>query len=316
MILITGGSGYLGGRLAEFLSNSQIKKIAITVRKESKTLRKKLPNCDVRILDITKPDNIKKALTDITDVIHLISLNAKNSAESPELAEKINAHGTLDLVKTSLDSGVKRFIYISTAHVYGAPLVGEINEMTPALASHPYATSHLQAEKYIKKAAVSSDTKFTILRLSNAVGNPIMKDTDCWMLVVNDICKQIVTSQTMRFSSQRNIERDYISIEEICRTISYILCDETNNYEGIYNFGSGKSISLESLANLISERAKVILGIDARIYFPNQSSEPTKPLSYSISKIQREGITISNSLNNEIDKLLIKSNNWFKEGLN
>lgn len=316
MILITGGSGYLGGRLAEFLSNAQIKKIAITARKESKALRKRLPNCDVRILDITKPDNIKKALTDITDVIHLISLNAKDSAESPELAEKINAYGTLDLIKTSIDSGVKRFIYISTAHVYGAPLVGEINEMTPALASHPYATSHLQAEKYIKKAAVSTKTKFTILRLSNAIGSPIMKDTDCWMLVVNDICKQIVTSQTMRFSSQRNIERDYISIEEICRIISHILCDETNNFQGVYNFGSGKSISLENLANLISERAKVILGIDVRIYFPNQTSEPTKPLSYSISKIKREGITISNSLNNEIDKLLIKSNNWFKEGLN
>lgn len=316
MILITGGSGYLGGRLAEFLSNAQIKKIAITARKESKALRKRLPNCDVRILDITKPDNIKKALTDITDVIHLISLNAKDSAESPELAEKINAYGTLDLIKTSIDSGVKRFIYISTAHVYGAPLVGEINEMTPALASHPYATSHLQAEKYIKKAAVSTKTKFTILRLSNAIGSPIMKDTDCWMLVVNDICKQIVTSQTMRFSSQRTIERDYISIEEICRIISHILCDETNNFQGVYNFGSGKSISLENLANLISERAKVILGIDVRIYFPNQTSVPTKPLSYSISKIQREGITISNSLNNEIDKLLIKSNNWFKEGLN
>ena len=316
MILITGGSGYLGGRLAEFLSNAQIKKIAITARKESKALRKRLPNCDVRILDITKPDNIKKALTDITDVIHLISLNAKDSAENPELAEKINAYGTLDLIKTSIDSGVKRFIYISTAHVYGAPLVGEINEMTPALASHPYATSHLQAEQYIKKAAVSTKTKFTILRLSNAIGSPIMKDTDCWMLVVNDICKQIVTSQTMRFSSQRTIERDYISIEEICRIISHILCDETNNFQGVYNFGSGKSISLENLANLISERAKVILGIDVRIYFPNQTSEPTKPLSYSISKIQREGITISNSLNNEIDKLLIKSNNWFKEGLN
>jgi len=316
MILITGGSGYLGGRLAEFLSNAQIKKIAITARKESKALRKRLPNCDLRILDITKPDNIKKALTDITDVIHLISLNAKDSAESPELAEKINAYGTLDLIKTSIDSGVKRFIYISTAHVYGAPLVGEINEMTPALASHPYATSHLQAEKYIKKAAVSTKTKFTILRLSNAIGSPIMKDTDCWMLVVNDICKQIVTSQTMRFSSQRNIERDYISIEEICRIISHILCDETNNFQGVYNFGSGKSISLENLANLISERAKVILGIDVRIYFPNQTSVPTKPLSYSISKIQREGITISNSLNNEIDQLLIKSNNWFKEGLN
>ena len=316
MILITGGSGYLGGRLAEFLTNSQIKKIAITVRRNSKTLCKKLPNCDVRILDITKPENIRKALTDITDVIHLISLNAKDSAENPELAEKINAYGTLDLVKTSLDSGVKRFIYISTAHVYGAPLVGEINEMTPALASHPYATSHLQAEKYIKKAAASSETKFTILRLSNAVGNPIMKEIDCWMLVVNDICKQIVTSQTMHFASSRNTERDYISIEEICRTISHILCDQTNNFQGVYNFGGGKSISLENLANLISERAKAILGIDAQIYFPTQSSEPTKPLSYSISKIQKEGITISNSLINEIDKLLIKSNHWFKEGVN
>ena len=58
MILITGGSGYLGGRLAKHLSHSLKEKVILSIRKRSDSLEESLPNCDFRIFDIAIVDVI------------------------------------------------------------------------------------------------------------------------------------------------------------------------------------------------------------------------------------------------------------------
>ena len=311
MILITGGSGYLGGRLAKYLSESIQGKVILTIRERSDYLEENLPNCEFRTFDIAKNTDYQFLLKDITDVIHLISMNAHDSALDPLLAEKINAYGTYKLTKASAESQVKRFIYFSTAHIYGSPLVGKIDETTSAKATHPYGLTHLQAENYIQKALKETDTKYVILRLSNAVGAPLSKNVNCWMLVVNDIIKQLVTNHTMKFSSSKHIERDFIPISEISRIVFAILKDDSERYKGIYNLGSGASLSLENLAKIISERAKILLKINPKIQFPESNQDSNNSLIYSISKIKSHDLHISDDLTHEIDQLIIKSQDWF-----
>ena len=311
MILITGGSGYLGGRLAKHLSQSLKEKVILSIRKRSDSLEESLPNCDFRIFDIAKNKDFQSLLEGITDVIHLISMNAQDSALDPVLAEKINAYGAYKLAKTSVESKVKKFIYFSTAHIYGSPLVGKINETTSAEATHPYGLTHLLAENYIQEVTKETDTNFVILRLSNAVGAPLSKDVNCWMLVVNDIIKQLVTTHTMKFSSSKYIKRDFIPISEISRTVHRILKDDSHRFTGIYNLGSGASLSLEDLAKIISQRAKIILNINPKIQFPENHQNVSNSLIYSISKINKHGLHISDDLTDEIDQLIIKSQDWF-----
>ena len=110
MILITGGNGYLGGRLAMFFSTFGKKKVVITRRDRSAEPNKILSECDRRIMDITNIDQVNNCLEDITDVIHLVSPNAKACMEDPELAKEINIDGTRNLVRACKDRKVNRFI--------------------------------------------------------------------------------------------------------------------------------------------------------------------------------------------------------------
>ena len=311
MILITGGSGYLGGRLAEHLCKMQSKKVVYTFKKNIYDFSEILPNCEARFLDITDNETIDQALDGITEVIHLISLNAQDSAADPVMAREINTNGTDSLIQGCVKKSIKRFIYISTAHIYGSPLAGTINEESVPNATHPYSFTHLDAEKIILKKANNTETVPTILRLSNAVGTPLTPNTNCWMLVVNDIIKQLVTTNAMTFTSHSSIERDYVSISQITHTIDYILKAPKSSFEGIYNLGSGKSMTLESLSDLIKKRARLALGFDAPVYFPDDKMNIIEPLYYSISKIEQAGVIIDRNLNNEIDNLIMNSKKWF-----
>ena len=311
MILITGGSGYLGGRLAEHLCKMQSKKVVYTFKKNTYDFSEILPNCEARFLDITDNETIDQALDGITEVIHLISLNAQDSAADPVMAREINTNGTDSLIQGCVKKSIKRFIYISTAHIYGSPLAGTINEESVPNATHPYSFTHLDAEKIILKKANNTETVPTILRLSNAVGTPLTPNTNCWMLVVNDIIKQLVTTNAMTFTSHSSIERDYVSISQITHTIDYILKAPKSSFEGIYNLGSGKSMTLEGLSDLIMKRARLALGFDAPVYFPDDKMNIIEPLYYSISKIEQAGVIIDRNLNNEIDNLIMNSKKWF-----
>ena len=68
-------------------------------------------------------------------------MNENDSAKYPDRALEVNAGGTLKLVQSAIRAKVERVLYFSTAHIYGAPLLGEINErVIPARSSlrlHP-----------------------------------------------------------------------------------------------------------------------------------------------------------------------------------
>lgn len=311
MILITGGSGYLGGRLAKYISQSIKEKVILSVRDRPDYLEKSLPNCEFRRFDIAKNKDFNRLLENITEVIHLISMNAGDSASDPIMAEKVNTQGTYKLAKASAKLGIKKFIYFSTAHIYGSPLIGRIDETTSTEATHPYSLTHLRAENCIQKVLKDTDTNHVILRLSNAVGAPLSKNVNCWMLVVNDIIKQLVTNHSMKFSSSKYIERDFIPINEISKVVLKVIKEDNQRFTGIYNLGSGSSLSLESLSKIISHRAKEILEIDPEIFFSGNREDSNNSLVYSIKKINRHGIKIANDLTEEIDQLIIKSHDWF-----
>ncbi len=79
----------------------------------------------------------------------------------------------------------------------------------------------------------------------------------------------------------------------------------------MFNLGSVTSLSLESIAELVSKRAKKILNKDITVTFPKDAIESDFKLNFSINKINNTGIRIMPDLTKEIDHLLIKSKQWF-----
>ena len=254
-ILITGGSGFVGGRIASFFGDRQKHKIVIGTRQEN--FRAEQQYAETRFMNWDSTTNLKNACAGIDLIIHTAGLNAGDSAKSPETAYLVNSIYTARLLEAARTSNVKRFIYLSTAHVYNGTMSGEITEETPCKNVHPYAASHRAGEDLVQYYTSKFPAQTVILRLSNGFGPPASVYTPCWKLVINDLCRQIFETGRMQIRSSGLQKRDFIPLTSVCETIGFL--SDLNSVPGqstIYNLSSGVSYSLREMANLIQSRCQ------------------------------------------------------------
>ena len=302
MVLITGGSGYLGGRIATHLEQLGYQ---VRVGKSVKSNSNGFP------IDFTDDHSINSACDGISSIIHLAAMNAQSCNDNPEKALLINSLGTLKLLKAAKKNKISKFLYFSTAHIYGSPLIGEINEELLPRPLHPYSITHRVAEDYVMEEACQHGLSASVFRLTNAIGSPITPQANCWMLVANDLCRQAVINNSIKVHSNKFLQRDFIPISSICSVVSSSL--NSNVLDGeIVNLSSGIAITLQSLAVLIADRSEVVLGFRPHINFLNNSIETdTERLIISNSKLSDLGFKIDNNLSDEIDQLLLNCTKWF-----
>jgi len=257
-VLITGGLGYLGGRLAASLNENKNISIRLSARNRTKAVPKWTQGLEIIKFDFEESDNHKALCENIDVIIHLAALNAKDSLSSPKRAKAINVGGTEKLVRAAVMAGVTRFIYVSTTHVYGANLHGLIDETQKPKPSNPYAETHFQAEQIV---ANETGIDGVILRLSNVVGPPSDPNANCWSLIANDLCRAAITSKKLELSGSGQDFRDFICMTDVLRIIlSIVNIDPRKLLYQHYNVASGHSISTLTLAKKIAERAEAMFG--------------------------------------------------------
>ena len=303
-VLITGGLGYLGSNLSNFLINSGYQVVIGTSRLDAK-IPSQLKKCSLIYTDFNKINSLIDACCNVDYVIHLASLNAQQSQEDYELAIKVNALGTKNLIQASVKSKVNYFIYFSTAHVYGSPLIGIIDEHKVPNPIHPYAITHRLAEDFLLDSIKKSEIKGNIFRLSNSIGLPFSKDANCWMLYVNDACKQAVVDHQIVINANPDIERDFIPINVIGKITEYFLSNETIDDHPVFNVGSGISHSLLEVAEKIADRCEKLFGFCPKIVYSEDNRPQDLKLDYKVNKLNKQmGHKADNNLNPSIDEVL------------
>lgn len=236
-------------------------------------------------------------------VIHTAGMNAQDCFADPVGALEFNGVATARLVSAASRAGVKGFVYLSTAHVYASPLEGIISEETCPRNLHPYATSHLAGENAVLEAAHSGQIDVLVLRLSNAFGVPTHKAVNCWMLLVNDLCKQAIQNRKMVLRSSGIQKRDFISLSCLCVLIEQLI--DKYKISGIVNIGSGVSRSILDMAYLVQNRCSVLLGYDPLLIRCEKNAEMYRELKYMSKSFDLiEKSLLSNDYNSEIDNLL------------
>lgn len=307
-ILITGGLGYVGGRIAQYLAQQTPFYLRLGTRKiisqnKIPTIYPWLKNGEICHLDLTDSQSCENALQEIDVVIHLAAVNEIESLENPKKAVLINTLGTRKLLEKAQKTAIHRFIYFSTAHVYGAPLAGIISETTDPKPVHPYAITHHDAEDMVLAATHLTGV---VLRLSNAIGAPISMDIDRWTLLANDLCRQAILQKELHLKTPGTQYRDFITLTDVGQAVKLILTipkDQLGN--GLFNLGSGSSLSIFEMATLIAERYQVQFGFTPPIFRPQPNINIQSPkLVYSIAKICQLGFRPSNHIATEIDQLL------------
>ena len=151
--LVTGGAGFIGSHIVANLISGGEK-----VRVVDNFLTGSLENLgdairDIELIegDIRDADLTRKAMSGVTYCLHQAALpSVPRSIEDPSLSNDINANGTLNVLLSARDAGVKRFVYASSSSVYGDSPVLPKQEDMPVRPLSPYAISKLAGELYAR----------------------------------------------------------------------------------------------------------------------------------------------------------------------
>jgi len=304
-ILITGGFGFLGGRLADYLAKTGNKIILGT--RHSNSAPDWLPQADIVKIVWDDEFKLEEICNNVDLVIHAAGMNSQDCANNPEKAFAFNGMATERLVFAASRAGVNKFIYISTAHVYANPLIGNISEDTLAQNPHPYASSHLSGEYAVTNKSHLDHIQGIVLRLSNVFGFPMDKNVNCWMLLINDLCRQAVQTRKLTLLTDGLQQRNFICLTDVCKIIERVVINDVEfTQANIFNIGGALSQSVLQIAQLIQQRCNQILGFQPEIY-AGSSKEYKKGLEliYRSNYLSSPDIKLQNKNNkSEIDKLL------------
>jgi UDP-glucose 4-epimerase len=298
-ILITGGFGYLGGRLGQYLSDDY--NVILGTRSNQGTPNW-LPTAKVSKIDWGNECSLNAACESVDIIIHASGLNAQECSDSPDRALLVNGVFTQNLIRAAVNQSVKKIIYLSTAHVYSGSLIGTITEDTPTINAHPYATSHVAGEDSVLMAASKGSIEGSVVRIANVFGSPVSKSVNCWMLLVNDLCKQAVVEKSLKLHSDSGVVRDFVTINDFCSAMKFLIEDKSAG--GVVNIGSGKVCTIGEMASRIQNNCLGVLGFKPPILLENKSLIKKRLLDFKTNYLDNAGFKFANNFDTEIKELI------------
>jgi UDP-glucose 4-epimerase len=169
-ILVTGGAGYIGSVLVNKLME-QGHKVNV-IDDLSNGFRE---NIDKRAIftegSILDKDNLNKALEGVEMVYHLAAkIRVEEGESKPELYKKVNVEGTLNLLKACAAKKINKFIFASTAAVYGNPDEFPVNENSKTNPVNVYGATKLEIDNYLEANAKNMGISTICFRFFNIVG--------------------------------------------------------------------------------------------------------------------------------------------------
>jgi UDP-glucose 4-epimerase len=313
-ILVTGGFGYIGGRISNHLIQAG-HQVFIGTRTIDGN-QNWFPKNRIVKIDWKSEGSLNAACSTMHVVIHAAGMNSKECEDNPKNALEVNGESTGRLVAAAVRNGVDKFIYLSTAHVYASPLEGYLDESSIPANNHPYATSHHFGENEVLNKSLNEEMRGIVLRISNAFGVPMDNQADCWGLLVNDLCRQAVRSKKIVLRTDGFQQRDFISIGELCKIIEYFSITKVSPELGrIFNIGTGYSNSVQAMAKLIQERCYKTLGFYPELVIGNINTRGNYgELIYKVDLLKSLKIVATKSTYcDDIDQLLLFCKNAFDE---
>jgi len=312
-VLVTGGTGFVGGRVAQSLAACT----DVTLTLGSRAVQENpcwLPSARVVAMDWRSPQSLTLACDGIDTLVHLAGMNDADCLRDPLAALEVNVVNTARLMQAAKVAGVRRVIYFSTARVYGPSLVGRIDESTLPKGLHPYATSHRAAEDVVL-ATVGENMDSIVLRLSNGFGVPAHSAVNAWMLLVNDLCRQAVTLRSMSLRSTGLQRRDFITLHDISRVVAHMtFLPKRQVGDGLFNVGSGESFRVIDMVELIQTRCSEVLGYTPEIIGPQPAKGDDSPImDYRIDKLLSTGFSLNGNSAFEIDENLRMCQKYFNQ---
>jgi len=251
-VVVTGGAGFIGSHLIEALLDRGFRTVAIDNFSEGRmsNLDNWVGNRQLTIvrMDVRDP-RIARVLRGATTVYHLAALvGVQGSLSDPRKVNDVNVDGTLNLLMASEQNRVDRFIYASSAAVYGFNKSVVQRESMPPSPATPYAISKMAAETYCKMFHEVHCLNTVSLRFFNVYG-PRQRASPYSSVIASFVSRILARKPLIIFGNGRQI-RDFVFVSDVLQALLLSLESEQAIGKTI-NIGTGKPTSINELARSI-----------------------------------------------------------------
>ena len=283
-ILVTGGAGYIGSHTVRQLGEAGYDVIVydnLSTGSAEAVLKGKLIVGDLNdILAL----QLVFAQHNFDAVLHFAaSISVPESVANPLDYYENNTRNTLNLLRCCQKFGVKKFVFSSTAAVYGEPQENPVSESCPTNPINPYGCSKLMSERMIRDYGLSSDFKFVILRYFNVAGADLQgrigQSSAKAAHLMKMACDAALGNRdsvgifgTDFDTADGTGIRDYIHVEDLAAAhIDALRYLKAGGESDIFNCGYGRGYSVKEVISKLKE----VSGVDFRaIESPRRSGDP------------------------------------------
>jgi len=270
--LLTGGAGYIGTHIAdEFIRAGKsvviydslyqgLESRIIYLRAQHKV---EIPFIKADIRDYNELESVIRT-HEIDGIVHTAALKAVGeSMEKSDEYFQVNLEATTELIAIAKRNGVKKFIFSSTAAVYGSPdSMDSCTEDGPKAPISPYGDSKYQAESAVTAFINTPGNHGTSLRFFNVVGAaaPELLDNSVENLVPIVLGKLDAGQAPTIFGTDYPTPdgtciRDYVDVRDIARA-HLAAADATTKLPETMNIGTGRGASVREIIKLVLDATK------------------------------------------------------------
>jgi len=251
-LLVTGGAGFIGSHLCEGLlaRGHQVR----VLDNLAYGRRDYLPE-GVEFLqgDIRDPAACQAAAKGIDGIFHCAAMSRSGpSQDQIEVCTQSNITGTQNMLLAARDAGVKRFVYSGSSTFYGNRPVPH-RESDPPDLLNIYGLTKKVGEDYCLLFSKNFDLDCVVLRYFSVYG-PRQPQTGAYALVLGIFLNRRAEGQVLEIHGDGKQRRDFVHVRDV--VAANILAYEQAQREGVrgevFNVGSGESLSVKELADLIS----------------------------------------------------------------
>jgi UDP-glucose 4-epimerase len=288
--LVTGGAGFIGSHLIDFLLENGQKIISVddlsSGKKENVKKNKNLKFINKKIQDINQ-------LTESIDgIFHLAAqVSAPKSLKMMYSSSSNNLMSSLAVFEIAKKNKIP-IVYASSSAVYGNLSLGDDNSSLFDILT-PYGMDKLTVEKYAKLFFEIYNIPSIGLRFFNVYG-PRQDPSNPYSGVISIFLNRLINNKSLNLNGGSQT-RDFIFVFDICKVIiksmnSLIHKSEAN----VFNVGTGNSIMIKDLLYLIAKKLK----LDPKINQKNHKKGDPLISKCSVKKLEASlGCDVSNFLN-------------------
>ena len=276
--VITGGAGFVGSNLVDRLVSIGHKVIVLdnfVSGKKSNLSHHSEKNVKIIKIDISDK-NLDKYFKKADYIFHLAALaEIIPSFKDPNKYFKNNVIGTLNVLKAAKKVKIKKLIYAASSSCYGTPKKFPTSEKDKIDLKHPYAETKFIGEELVMRYASIFKMPNISFRFFNVYG-PRLNVSGQYSAVIGNFLTQTKNRKPLTVVGDGKQTRDFIHVDDLINAFIQVIKSKSVNK--IYNLGSGKRTSINTIAKIFGGKKKFI---------PIRPGEPKNSVA-NIKKVKKE----------------------------